>query len=120
MSTPAKLIPSRELELVLIPILTTKTIDKYSKGEYGRWETAIISPTAVTTDNISESICSVPILICHAPPVQLHNSLEDKDKETISAGLDIADNSICNWICINDTVGEFCSWSIYGESGSIE
>ena len=103
-----------------IPILTTKKIDKYSKDEYGLWETAIISPEAVATDDISESIYSVPILLCHTSPVQLHNSSEDRDKETISASLDIADKSIYNWICVDDTVGAFRSWSIYGESGSIE
>ena len=107
--TPTKLVLSKELESVSIPILTKKTIDSYSKDEYSRWETEIISPRAVTTNDISESICSVPILLCHTPPVQLHNSSEDKDKETISGVLDIADKSICNWICIDDTVGAFRS-----------
>ena len=108
-STPTKLAPSKELESVSIPILTKKTIDKYSKDGYGRWETSFKSPTAVTNNDISESICSVPILLYRAPPVQLHNSLEDKDKESISAALNIADKSIYNWICIDDIVGDFRS-----------
>ena len=63
-STPNRLVPSRELESVSIPVLTMKTIDKYSKDKYGRWKTAIISPTAAKRVSIyiykSSDIATVP------------------------------------------------------------
>ena len=43
LSEPTKLIPSKALDSISIPILTSGAIDKYSQDDYGLWETAVVS-----------------------------------------------------------------------------
>ena len=119
-SEPTNLVPSKALDSVSIPILISGAIDNQSQDDYSLWETSGVSSVDKSNQVISESICSVPILLYHTPPVHLGNLPCDRDKETASTALHISDKFICNLICIDNTNGVFRSWSIHWECGSIE
>ena len=66
-----------------------------------------------------DSVCSVPILLCHASPVVPPIVSLEGDGSYLSRSLQVADDTIFNWLCVNYVCGSFTPWSRYGRSGSI-
>ena len=58
-------------------------------------------------------------MLCFAPVL---NSLPamagDGGKD--SQSIEVDNISVCNWLCLDDVLGSFYSWSIYGCAGSVE
>ena len=67
----------------------------------------------------SDTIHSVPIMIHHSPPQGLSFTFVDNE-ETACPLLKIVQDTICTWVCVDDVLGLFLSWSKYGNYGLIE
>ena len=95
---PTKLTPSDAAQSVLLPILTTIIIAACITGSTPCDDKAIICINQSTTSNEPHSICSVPILLCHAPPIGVIANPVEGDVSATSKALQVADKSICNWL----------------------
>ena len=74
-------------------------------------------PSNMTSDL---SICSVLVSLCHTPPIYNLTLPIEGDGSTLSTTIKLTSGSICNWICLDDVCGSFCSWSKYGHSSSVQ
>ena len=111
--------PSKASSNIDIPVLTTKTIAACRTSVITINDRALVVIPTTHPSSSQDTIHSVPILL-HYIPDHTHSSTTLDEEETARPLLRIAQNSICTWVCIDDVLGSFLSWSKYSSSGSVE
>ena len=96
--TLTKLTPSDAAQSVLLPILTTSIIAACTIASAPCDDRVVTCINQSTTSYETHLICSVPILLCHAPPIGVIANPVEGDVSAASKALQVADKSICNWL----------------------
>ena len=104
---------------VYFPVFTARVIASTTTTLIPVSLSSITTTSPPTVPTVVSSICSFPILLCHAPPVNGCITSLKSDGSDFSTSLYVPSNSICHCLFIDDFNGSFCSWDKYGQSGSV-
>ena len=114
-SYPTKLQPIADTTSQSIPILTTKSINKFSTADMDNTASIERHPT----DSTVPTICSHPIVL-YTSPTLLNSAIPPPSDGGVCAySMTVANDSISRWIFLDDVCGSFRSWETYGASGSV-
>ena len=115
-----KLIPSEDMHSPPTPILTSSLISSTSIPDIDASSTALVHLCTSTTQIIPNTyLHSVPVLLTIAPSGCVNTCIEGNGISP-SPTLLVADSTICTWVCVNDILVSFISWSLYGDSESVD
>ena len=101
--------PSSVLQDTHVPIISPDAIASTATTSIPVSVNAITTTYMPIAAPVISPLCSVPILLCHSPPVDIGDVSLENDGSDLSATLQVASNSFFRWLCLEDVIG-FSLW----------
>ena len=102
-----RLEPSSSHQNLHVPVLTAHAITFTTTTSIPMSLSTITTNSPPAVPPVVSSICSVPILLYHDPPVNGYIASLESDGSDLSTILQVASNYSCHWLYINDVSGSF-------------